>query len=251
MTASRAPEYVGIGNFLTMLTNEIFWISLRNTLVFTIVTVITQFVLGFGTALLLNRNWHSRRVRSMIRSALIIPMMFTYVVVGLLWAMMMHSELGIINYLLSLVGLRPVGWLSNANVAMISVIIVDLWFRTPFVTLLMLSGLQSVPVEPKESAVIDGANKLQVFWYVVVPLLRPVILVVLVLRTMWNFISFDTVFILTRGGPGYSTELLTLFGYKTAFSYYRMGEASAISFSILALVLVFTYFYIKLIGQED
>jgi multiple sugar transport system permease protein len=249
--ASVPPQFVGFSNYLALAKNPIFLVALKNTLLFTVITVASQFALGFATALLLNRKWPYRSIRTLIRSALIIPMMFTYVVVGLLWAMIYHSELGVLNYLLAVFGVTPVNWLGDANVAMWSIILVDLWFRTPFVTLLMLAGLQNIPQEPVEAARIDGANRLQIFIHVVLPLLKPVILVVLVMRTMWNFMTFDTVFILTRGGPGYATELLTTFGYKTAFRYYRMGEASAISFCILFLIMIITILYIRFLGQEE
>jgi multiple sugar transport system permease protein len=249
--ASIPPSFVGLSNYLGLITNPIFHVAFKNTLIFTLITVASQFLLGLITALLLNREWRYRWIRSLIRSALIIPMMFTFVVVGLLWSMIFHSELGVLNYLLSFLGIKPINWLGNANTAMISVIIVDLWFRTPFVIFLLLAGLQNIPQEPIEAARLDGANHLQIFRYVTLPLLRPVILVVLVMRTMWNFMTFDTVFILTRGGPGYSTELLTIFGYKTAFGYYRMGEASAISFVVLFLIMIFTMLYIKFIGATE
>ena len=249
--ASVPPQFVGFANYVALAKNPIFLVALKNTLLFTVITVASQFALGFATALLLNRKWPYRWIRTLIRSALIIPMMFTYVVVGLLWTMIYHSELGVLNYLLAVFGVTPVNWLGDANMAMWSIILVDLWFRTPFVTLLMLAGLQNIPQEPVEAARIDGANRLQILIHVVLPLLKPVILVVLVMRTMWNFMTFDTVFILTRGGPGYATELLTTFGYKTAFRYYRMGEASAISFCILFLIMIITILYIKLIGHEE
>jgi multiple sugar transport system permease protein len=249
--ASVPPRFVGFSNYLGLIQNPIFLVALKNTIIFTVITVVTQFALGFITALFLNREWRYRWIRSLIRSALIIPMMFTFVVVGLLWSMIYHSELGILNYLLSLLGIKAINWLANANLAMTSVIIVDLWFRTPFVTLLLLAGLQNIPQEPVEAARIDGANRFQVFIHVTLPLLRPVILIVLVMRTMWNFMTFDTVFILTRGGPGYATELLTILGYKTAFGYYRMGEASAISFIVLFLIMTFTIMYIKFIGTTE
>jgi multiple sugar transport system permease protein len=245
------PRFVGFSNYLGLIQNPIFLVALKNTIVFTVITVASQFALGFITALFLNREWRYKWIRSLIRSALIIPMMFTFVVVGLLWSMIYHSELGVLNYLLSLLGIKAINWLANANLAMTSVIIVDLWFRTPFVTLLLLAGLQNIPQEPVEAARIDGANRFQVFIHVTLPLLKPVILIVLVMRTMWNFMTFDTVFILTRGGPGYATELLTIFGYKTAFGYYRMGEASAISFIVLFLIMTFTIMYIKFIGTAE
>jgi len=166
------------------------------------------------------------------------------VVVALVWRMFLHPELGIVNYLLSLAYLGPVNWLGDVNVAFWTVVLVDIWHQVSFMIILLLAGLSALPREPYEAARMDGASTVQAFFYVTLPLMRPVIAVTLLIRLIFAVKTFDLIFIMTRGGPGTSTDLISYFIYRSAFYGLDVGQASAISVLLLAVVLALTgYLY--------
>ena len=158
------------------------------------------------------------------------------------WRWLFNDESGLVNYICYVLGLihERLAWLGNTKTAMMSVIVADAWFSTPFVTLLFIGGLQSLPVEPYESAAIDGANSWQRFWLLTLPMLRPVVLAVILLRTMDAIKTFDLIYIMTNGGPGLRTEMIMTYSYKVAFATFRLGAASAIAVVGLVLMLLFS-----------
>jgi multiple sugar transport system permease protein len=172
------------------------------------------------------------------------PLLINPVVVALIWRMFLHPELGIVNYLLSLVGIGPVNWLGDVRVAFWTVVLVDIWHQVSFMIVLLLAGLSALPREPYEAARMDGASTVQAFFHVTLPLMRPVIVVTLLIRLIFAVKTFDLVFIMTRGGPGTSTDLISYFIYRSAFFGLNIGQASAISVVLLVIVLALTaYLY--------
>jgi multiple sugar transport system permease protein len=177
------------------------------------------------------------------RALLIVPMMVTPVVVGVIWRMALNPDYGVINYLLSLLHVAGPDWLSSPSLAMVSIVLTDVWLSTPFVTIIIIAGISSLPRDPFEAAKVDGANAFQSFFYITLPLLKPVIWVAVMFRLIDSFKRFDSIFIMTGGGPGIATETLNLYAYNTAFFYMDTGYASALAsflFIIIAVVSIFT-----------
>ena len=233
--------FVGLENYESAFALNYFGESLWVTLKFVVAVVITEFLIGFTVALMLNAVTRFKDVYYLI---LLMPLLINPVVVALIWRMFLHPELGIVNYLLSLIGIGPVNWLGDARIAFWTVVLVDIWHQVSFMIILLLAGLSALPREPYEAARMDGASTLQAFFYVTLPLMRPVIVVTLLIRLIFAVKTFDLVFIMTRGGPGTATDLVSYFIYRSAFFGLNIGQASAISVVLLVIVLGLTgYLY--------
>jgi len=239
----------GLGNFARLFTDNFFWTAMAHTFVYAIAALTCEFLLGLGLALLLNAQI---RGRGFFRASLLVPMMLPPVVVGVVWRLMLNPDFGAINGTLKWFGVNTesLTWTASPRLAMLSVIAVDVWQWTPFVFLVLLAGLQAIPQEPYEAALIDGSSRWQTFRHVTLPLLKPSILIVLLLRTMDLLRVFDQIFILTEGGPGFATETISLYIYRTAFRFFDFGYAAAMSFVLLALTNVISAIYIRLIQAE-
>jgi multiple sugar transport system permease protein len=226
--------FVGVGNYVKILFNDpFFWSAVKTTIVFLLITVSIELVLGLAIAILLSQETH---FVDLVRTVIIIPMMITPVVVGLIWRFMYNTDLGMMNYLLSLLGIQGPIWLGDVRYAMWAVIIADVWEWTPFMILILLAALQSLPHEPIEAAIVDGASRFQMLRYIILPMIKPAIVVALLLRSIDSFKTFDLVYVLTMGGPGISTQLLSLYTYKWGFKFFEMGYAAALSYLMLAAV---------------
>ncbi|HEX7330808.1 MAG TPA: sugar ABC transporter permease [Pyrinomonadaceae bacterium] len=254
VTISLQKETAGgvvwsLGNFTRLVSDSFFWTAMAHTFVYTIAALACEFLLGLGLALLLNSQI---RGRGIFRVSLLAPMMLPAVVVGVVWRLMLNPNFGAINGTLKRFGVNTesLTWTASPKLAMLSVIAVDVWQWTPFVFLVLLAGLQAIPQEPYEAALIDGSSRWQTFWHVTLPLLKPSILIVLLLRTMDLLRVFDQIFILTEGGPGFATETISLYIYRTAFRFFDFGYAAAMSFVLLALTNVISALYIKLLQAE-
>ena len=236
-----SERFVGIGNYVKMLTADYnFWTIMRNTAIQVFGTVSLQIVLGLFLALLFAREARGMRIA---RSLIMVPMMATPVVIGVIWRFMVNPDFGIVNYLLSLVGIVGPDWLGKPGLAMATIIAADVWLSTPFVTIIIIAGISSLSREPFEAAKVDGASAFQAFIYVTLPLLSPVIWVAVMFRLIDAFKRFDSIYIMTAGGPGNATETLNLYAYNNAFSYLDTGYASALAmflFFIIALLSVVT-----------
>jgi len=229
--------FVGFDNFRFILGDDAFWEALGVTARFTGAAVAIEVVLGIAVALLLDARIPCRRF---VNTVVLLPMAITPAVAGLLMRWMFESNWGLVNYFLGLVGVRGPGWTGDPAWALWSIIFADVWQNTPFVILVIYAGLQSVPVEPLEAAMVDGASRAQTLAHVVFPFLRPLILFVLIIRSMDAFRIFDQVFVMTGGGPGTTTQTITFYNYVMAFRQLRMGRASAlgvITLLILSLVI--------------
>ena len=237
----RFDSFVGVDNYREAFAENYFGESLWVTLKFVVAVVIVEFLIGFTVALMLNEVQRFKDVYYLI---LLMPLLINPVVVALIWRMFLHPELGIVNYLLGLVGIPKVNWLGDARIAFWTVVLVDIWHQVSFMIILLLAGLAALPREPYEAARMDGASAIQAFFYVTLPLMRPVIVVTLLIRLIFAVKTFDLVFIMTRGGPGTATDLISYFIYRSAFYGLNIGQASAIAVLLLVIVLGLTaYLY--------
>lgn len=229
--------YQGFTNFQEVIADQ----ELRNavlvTLRFTLWAVLVELGLGYAIARALSAIGHYRNT---FVSILMIPMMITPIAVGLIWRMLLHPDLGIVNYVLDQIGIGGQPWLATQATALPTLIFVDAWQWTPFVMLLLYAGILSLPDEPFEAATIDGASFFQRIWYLELPMLRSVIIVALILRVIDLLRTYDLVYIMTGGGPGTSTETFAYYVYRLAFVKLNMGEAAAASYLFLAAIVVVT-----------
>ncbi len=228
-------EFVGLRNYITLLGDPSFRESASVTLRFAFIVVVVEMVLGVGLALLLDRNI---RGMSILRTMFILPMMIAPVVVGLMWRYMYHPTVGTFNRFLEDIGLPKVDWLGQH--ALTSVIIADVWQWTPFIFILSLAALQSLPRSALEAARIDGATAWQQIWYIKLPLMMPVLIVTGLLRLIDAFKVLEVILVLTEGGPGLSTEILALRISRTATEFRELGVAAAMSNYLLILLLLLT-----------
>jgi multiple sugar transport system permease protein len=237
-------------HFKRLASDGFFQTAMVHTFVYAVVALTCEFLLGLGLALLLNQQI---RGRGLFRASLLVPMMLPTVVVGVVWRLLLHPNFGAINGTLKQIGINTetLTWTAAPRLAFLAVIAVDVWQWTPFVFLVLLAGLQAIPQEPYEAALIDGSSRWQTFRHVTLPLLKPAILIVLLLRTMDLLRVFDQIFILTEGGPGFATEMISLYIYRTAFRFFDFGYAAAMSFVLLALTNVISVVYIKLLQAEE
>jgi multiple sugar transport system permease protein len=241
--------FVGLQNFRQIFTiDPYFWTTARVTAIYISVSVAAQLVVGMAVALLLNRQFFGVGV---LRTLFLIPTMMTPVVVGVTWRIMYNPDLGFINQLLRYLGFDAINWLGSAAIALWAVIAVEVWQWTPFIALIILAGLRSLPSDPFEAARIDGANAWQMFVHIVLPLMKPFVMVALLVRTMDAFKAYDLVFILTQGGPGLSTEILSFYAYRTGFNFFQMGYASALSLLLLFSAVFVSQVIVRLLRKED
>ncbi len=232
---ASARQFVGLQNFGTLLSDGRFLDSIRRTFVFTALAVVLP--VGFGTiaALIFHQEvpW-----RGFFRGVFILPMMATPVAVALVWTMMFHPQQGVLNYLLSLIGLPPSLWAYSPDTVIPALVLVEVWHWTPLAMLIILGGLAAIPQEPYESAVIDGASWWQMFRYITVPLVLPFIMVAVVIRTIDALKVFDTIYVITQGGPGTASETINIFLYLQAFAFYKVGYASAVVVLFFGIIVL-------------
>lgn len=229
--------FVGLGNFTAALGDGGFRHALRVTLAFVLAVVLLEFLLGLAVALALDSV---RRGRAIYYAILLCPLLMNPVVVGLIWRMFLHPTQGIVNYVIGLVGIAPVNWLGDPAVAFWTLVGVDIWHQVSFMVVLLLAGLAALPPEPYEAARMEGAGPIRAFFWITLPLLRPVITVTLLIRLIFAVRTYDLVYIMTRGGPGNATDLVSYFIYRQAFVTLNLGRAAAMSLVLLAIVLLLT-----------
>ena len=237
-------------NFARLFTDQFFLSALAHTFVYAAIALTVEFLLGLGLALLLDSQIRGRNIW---RTLLLLPLMLPPVVVGVVWRLLLNSNFGAVNGTLKTFGVNTeaLTWTASPKLAMASVIMADVWQWTPFMFLILLAGLQALPREPYEAALIDGSTAWQTFRYVTLPLLKPAILIALLLRTMDLLRVFDHIFILTEGGPGFATETLGLYIYRTAFRFSNFGYAAAMSFVLLIITNVISAGYIRLLQTRE
>lgn len=242
--------WVGLEQYQELINDPIFWTSLKNTFIFGIGNVTFPLILGMIAALALN---HVTRGRAFFRTLVLMPWFMPSVVAGHMWALLLDSRLGVINDLLVKIGILDSyhAWFADPNTTMIAVLIVGLWRGFPFFTLLLLAGMQSIPPELYEAAAVDGANPWQKYRAITLPLLTPIILVTVTLRTIAVINSPDLFIILTGGGPGRTTHVLSFYAFNTAFSSFDFGYAATISTVMLLIVTIFIVIYMRVLRNPN
>ena len=236
--------FIGLENFFKVFNDSLYRTAFINTLLFVLGATALEVALGLLLALVLSTEFRGKKY---VTGLILLPMMLPTVVICSFWRIMYHTELGIINAMLRLLGFGPVNWLGSPSLAMLSLIIVDLWQYTPFTFIILYAGINSIPTSLLEAAQIDGATSLQLLKHIVLPLIKKYILIVAMLRIIDTFRIFDKVFALTGGGPGNATETLSFVIYKNAFRYYNFGYAAAEAVLMLVAVLMIISVYIKIL----
>jgi multiple sugar transport system permease protein len=234
--------FVFLRNYPSVLESGTFWAALLRSALYVVFAVGGEVVLGTGMALLFQRQ---TRAAGVARSLIIVPMMVAPIVAGLIWRILYDPSFGTLNLLLSYAGISGPAWLGNAQTALPALLVVDIWQWTPFVFLVTLAGLSSLPVEPAEAARVDGAGSWQVFRYVTLPALMPIIDLIILLRGMDAFKAFDTIYTLTQGGPGEATQTAVYLTYLTGFRYFDAGKAATIGVLLLLLTIIVSNVYVR------
>ncbi len=228
--------FVGFANYRRILTDPLFYgIILPNTFLFMLTSVSGGLLAGLTLAVMLNRRFRGERL---VRTAILLPLMVAPVVAAIMITWMFNDQFGIANVVIQALGFEPVAWLVSRSTALGVVIMTDIWLWTPWFTILILAALQTLPPEPHEAARMDGANAWQVFRNITLPLLRPVLMVCIVIRTIDAFRVFDIVWTITKGGPARSTEVFSIYAYKQAFVYLNFDVGSAASLIGAAIIMV-------------
>jgi ABC-type sugar transport system permease subunit len=253
LSLARVSEakFIWLNNFWRLLTGDPYFLkAVKNTFIFSGIAVPLELTLGFLVALLLNDPMKGRGI---FRTLLMLPWVTPPVVAALMWAWLLNDSYGLINYALLKMGIltNPRLWLGDLRTAMACVIVIDTWRETPFFILILLAGMQTVPAELYEAAKIDGASRFRQIWHVMLPLIRSSIMVALLVRTMAAFKIFDLIYVLTHGGPAGATEVLATYTYKTTFAFMKLGLGSAMAIIILAIVIIISGLYVKLLGRQE
>jgi multiple sugar transport system permease protein len=235
---------LSLSNFAAMTRDPLLYSSLVNTLYYFVGSVAVQFSGGFLAAIVLNS--YTGRLRNVFRTILYIPLTISPIVIALMWLLIFNPTYGPIDYILR----RPVNWLGSPNLAMPTIIVANGWEYVPFVFLIIYAGLQSVPKQYYEAASIDGMNRLQTFRYITLPSIRPIMIIAFLLNSIGILQGFTLVYVLTNGGPGFSTYILSFYIYKVAFTYFNMHYAAALSLLFIFIVAVFVYAMLKLTSVE-
>lgn len=230
-----APRFVGLENYLRLASDARFWESMWHTLYYTVLSVVAPLILGTLAALVFDSKMP---LRGLLRGIFVMPMMATPVAVALVWTMMFHPQLGVLNYLLSLVGIPSQAWIFEQGTVIPSLVLVETWQWTPLIMLIVLGGLASMPREPFEGAEIDGANAWQKFRYITLPMILPFMMIAVIIRSIDALKSFDIIYAMTQGGPGTASETINLYLYNVAFAYYDIGYGSAIAVVFFVIIIV-------------
>ena len=249
-TPTLSGPFIGLDNYVALLGSGEFWKALRVSFVYAGSTLALQMVVGIAVALMLHQGLF---MRSLARSLVLFPYLLSTVVAVLVWQWLFNDLYGMLNHLLMRVGLvaAPVDWLGSMPNAMLSVILVSTWKFFPFVVIAVLARLQSIPPSLYEAAMIDGAGPWARFWDVTLPQLRGVLMIVVLLRAIWDFKEFDLIFLLTGGGPVTSTQTLPILVYRQAFPLSQMGMAATIALCMLAIMVVAMIAYMRRYGRDE
>lgn len=248
MLSGGAITFVGLRNYAEMLANKRFWSAVIRTIYFTVLAVGLETILGVAVALVLERKFVGKGVAKLI---LLLPMVTTPVAIGLAWTLFYEPTIGLANYVLRTFGLPASNWIASNTAVIPSLAVVDIWEWTPMIALISMAGLASLPAEPFESAMVDGASAFQRLRHITLPLLGSTIIVAIVLRGIEGLKTFDIIYVMTAGGPGQASETLNIYSYNLSFNYFRFGAASATLIALFLLVLGSTLAMLRLRKTYD
>lgn len=244
MSATQPDTFVGLQNYISMFTDpdKRFLLAVWRTVEFSAVALLIEVILGVGIALLFNRKFKGK---GLLKTIFLLPMVATPVAIGMVWTLIYEPTIGIANFLLTKASLPVQMWLGSADTALWSLAIVDIWQWTPMVMLITFAGLSSLPTDPFESAIVDGANGFQIMTKITLPLLSPTILVAVLLRLIDVVKTFDIIYSTTQGGPGYATETLNILSYRQAFENFQFGQSSATLMVFFVIVMSIAVAFVK------
>ncbi len=248
LTSGMEPSFVGINSYLRVFSEPRFLHALGRTFTFTVFAVAIEVVLGVAIALILNRAFVGRSVAKLL---LLLPLVATPVAVGIVFNLFYDPTIGLLNFALHALGLPQGRWVSSENSVIASLVLVDVWQWTPMITLIVLAGLAGLSEEPAEAARVDGASDWQILRFVTIPMVMPVILTAMILRLIDALKTFDIIFAMTGGGPGYASETLNIMGFKYSFEYFRMGQSSVILVALFLVVLLCSLGIMKLRASSE
>jgi multiple sugar transport system permease protein len=248
LTSGMEPSFVGLTSYLRVFSEPRFLQALGRTVTFTAFAVAIEVVLGVAIALILNRAFVGR---SLAKLLLLLPLVATPVAVGIVFNLFYDPTIGLLNFALHALGLPQGRWVSSENSVIASLVLVDVWQWTPMITLIVLAGLAGLSEEPAEAARVDGASDWQILRYVTLPMVMPVILTAMILRLIDALKTFDIIFAMTGGGPGYASETLNIMGFKYSFEYFRMGQSSVILVALFLVVLLCSLGIMKLRASSE
>lgn len=248
MSSGGTANFIGLGNYVAMFQEPRFYNAFWLTLYFTALAVSVETVLGVIIALILDREFRGKNLAKLI---LLLPMVATPVAVGLSWTLFYEPTIGLGNYALKLLGLPASKWLASKFAVIPSLALVDIWQWTPMISLIVMAGLAGLPAEPYEAALVDGATPWQTLRRITLPLLRPTILIAMVLRSIDALKTYDIIYVMTAGGPGFASETLNIYAYNLGFGYFRFGAASSALVALFALVLGFSLVVLKIRKTYD
>ena len=249
---TRTTEFVGLQNYAELLEDEIFWESMKNTVIYTVGSTVLHLLVGGFFALLLNEKWAMTPVRNFARGLLILPWLFSMAASGLMWALL-YSPFGPLNYLLTSSGLfqEPVDFLGDRNIVLWSLVFINVWKSFPFYMVMILGGLQSIPIDLYDAAHVDGASRLQRFRFVTLPMLRSVLVAITAIDFITTFSVFDIVKLITNGGPFRVTTTTAFYVWQTGFRDVNFGYGSAISVVMLVVLGVGTLIYLRVVSARQ
>jgi len=240
-------DYVGLGNYRDLFNREMFLISIRVTLVYTFFAVLFKFVIGMGLALLLNLDIYFRRF---LRLFAMIPYLTAPALVALIWRLFWDPDLGPINSVLLVMGVQGPAWIAQKSTALFSVIYTTVWRDMPFVALVFLAGLQSLPEDPYDAAKVDGCTAWQTFWHITIPMLKPIIMIIVLFQTIFTLRIFDIIYVLTGGGPGAATQTFSILIYTTLLRMWQGGAAAATSVILLSITTALSLVFFRVLYRE-
>jgi len=243
LTSGMPARFVGFKTYWSVLQEPRFWNALGRTFYFTALAVAVETVLGMIWALILNREFSGK---GLVKLSLLLPMVSTPVAIGIAWTLFYEPTIGLANWTLRLAGLEPLKWIADKNLVIPSLVLVDVWQWTPMMALILLAGLAGLSPEPFESARVDGAGPVQIFSRITLPMVSPVILTAVVLRSIDALKTYDIIYAMTNGGPGFASETLNIYAYNLSFSYFRLGHASVVLFFLFTVVLGLSFFVTRL-----
>jgi multiple sugar transport system permease protein len=235
-------NFIGLSNYINMIMDKRFWSAFSRTIMYVGLSVSISLVIGLFISLILNQF---DKLKNYFRVIYIIPMVISPAIIGLAFKFMYNYDFGIINHFLTMIGQDKIAFLGDSTWSMFSIILVDVWQWTPFVILVLLAGIDSLPRQPFEAAMIDGANVWQIFWHITFPLLKKFIVLVTLFRVMQSMRAYAKIQLMTEGGPGQATEVLNLYVAKQGFTWFELGYASAVAFVLLNLSAIIAYLFIK------
>ena len=245
---NQVPRFIGFENYIQLFKDKLLHTSTLNTVVFALISVVLEVSLGLTIAMVISSDKKWTRV---LMSVFMIPMIMAPVAIGTLWRMMLDPSTGIINYILNLLGVKSVIWLGTPKTAMFSVIMVNVWQFTPWITVICAAGLKALPLDCIQAALVDGTTPAQIFRQIVLPLMRPVLVIVLMIRFIDAFKVFDTVYVMTNGGPGSATEMLPNYIYKQGLKFFDAGYSASLAIIFVLVMSVCTSLFLKWRKKEE